>query len=641
MDVGQDERAVLCTAGSGTHAALLGLVRPMLSHYADLHGYDLIVHDRSLQTERPAAWDKIVLIRSLLEQYDTVVWVDADAAIVRHDVDIRSVADPERFFWMTMHHIAGQEQPNTGVLVVRRGSDADTFLKQVWAQTSLINHPWWEQAAILRLLGYDVNTPGVATLTAPTPWFEKVGWFPPEWNSIIEDMAQDPRVVHYAGRSQELRLGWLSAHRRAFDAAQPAPEIQPSSDVSVILPLSPGAPEHALEAIVSIANQSLSINLMIVDNGARLRGVSAAVAGSVATLWCENQVSVASAWDRAISATSGDLVVLMTSPVVLAPSALVALLRPLEDPHVAASTTTADANAASSPLQASVIACRRRDLGDIGGIPQVSADENVLADLCLQLACTGRQVVAVSAAAERRPAAVSGAEYPQRVIPTWLLQMCRQSYASSLDLPVQLPIREELTELLEARGLRGVGAEIGVQRGLFSHYLLSHWSGSLISIDPWVCQDSYDDCANVVQEEQENICQEACQRLSTFGTRSQIWRMTSDQASIHVANSSLDFVYLDARHDRESVTEDLTAWWPKVRAGGVVAGHDFLDGDLPEGSFGVRSAVTEFFAERQIVVKATFLDPPWFSWVVVVPSHAGLGEPGVGASGLQDHAAIS
>jgi hypothetical protein len=72
-----------------------------------------------------------------------------------------------------------------------------------------------------------------------------------------------------------------------------------------------------------------------------------------------------------------------------------------------------------------------------------------------------------------------------------------------------------------------------------------------------------------------------------------------------VADSSLDFVYIDARHDRASVLEDLAAWYPKVRAGGIIAGHDYVDGTFPSGVFGVKSAVDEFFGARGILVHAT------------------------------------
>lgn len=40
-------------------------------------------------------------------------------------------------------------------------------------------------------------------------------------------------------------------------------------------------------------------------------------------------------------------------------------------------------------------------------------------------------------------------------------------------------------------------------------------------------------------------------------------------------DNSLDFVFIDAAHDYESVKKDLNAWFDKVKIGGVFAGHDY------------------------------------------------------------------
>ena len=37
----------------------------------------------------------------------------------------------------------------------------------------------------------------------------------------------------------------------------------------------------------------------------------------------------------------------------------------------------------------------------------------------------------------------------------------------------------------------------------------------------------------------------------------------------------LDFVYIDANHNYECVKEDIEHWYPKVKVGGIIAGHDF------------------------------------------------------------------
>ncbi len=57
----------------------------------------------------------------------------------------------------------------------------------------------------------------------------------------------------------------------------------------------------------------------------------------------------------------------------------------------------------------------------------------------------------------------------------------------------------------------------------------------------------------------------------------------------HYEDNSLDFVFLDAAHDYESVKKDINAYFPKIKQGGVIAGHDY------EWCETVRQAVDEFF----------------------------------------------
>ena len=66
-------------------------------------------------------------------------------------------------------------------------------------------------------------------------------------------------------------------------------------------------------------------------------------------------------------------------------------------------------------------------------------------------------------------------------------------------------------------------------------------------------------------------------------------RMTSVEAAKTYADHSLDFVFIDAQHDYDSVKEDILAWKDKVKPGGILAGHDYN----PEGDYGVGKAVRE------------------------------------------------
>jgi hypothetical protein len=52
-------------------------------------------------------------------------------------------------------------------------------------------------------------------------------------------------------------------------------------------------------------------------------------------------------------------------------------------------------------------------------------------------------------------------------------------------------------------------------------------------------------------------------------------RKTSIEAAKDFEDESLDFMYLDANHRFEHVVNDLVAWVPKIRSGGIVSGHDY------------------------------------------------------------------
>jgi hypothetical protein len=195
----------------------------------------------------------------------------------------------------------------------------------------------------------------------------------------------------------------------------------------------------------------------------------------------------------------------------------------------------------------------------------------------------------------------------------------RDSYRSTIAF---LPTRTELPVLLNERGLFGCGVEVGVKEGAFSETLLAYWRGRhLISIDPWLTDaaEAYIDIANVPQDQHERFHEAARARLAPFGERSSIWRMMSTEAAPLIPRHSLDFVYLDARHDFASVLEDLDAWFDRVRPGGIIAGHDYLDGSYAAGEFGVKSAVDAFFLARGLPVYSTLLDPPCLTWLVEIP----------------------
>lgn len=71
-------------------------------------------------------------------------------------------------------------------------------------------------------------------------------------------------------------------------------------------------------------------------------------------------------------------------------------------------------------------------------------------------------------------------------------------------------------------------------------------------------------------------------------------KKTSVNAAKEFPDHFFEFVFIDASHEYDDVKRDLAAWYPKVKVGGVFAGHDY-NTDWP----GVQKAVNEFsFANK-------------------------------------------
>ena len=173
--------------------------------------------------------------------------------------------------------------------------------------------------------------------------------------------------------------------------------------------------------------------------------------------------------------------------------------------------------------------------------------------------------------------------------------------------PIRLRMsrHRELLELWHDAGYK-VGAEIGVETGRFSEEICRAIPGvKLYCIDPWQAYDRYAD--HVSQSRLNNFYNVTVSRLrNTNQFDAEIMRETSLEASKRFKFGSLDFVFIDGNHHFDFVVQDIIAWTPIVRAGGIVSGHDYK----PEGSehipipFGVIEAVQAYTTAHKI--------SPWF-----------------------------
>jgi hypothetical protein len=142
--------------------------------------------------------------------------------------------------------------------------------------------------------------------------------------------------------------------------------------------------------------------------------------------------------------------------------------------------------------------------------------------------------------------------------------------------------------------------EVGCWKGKSSSFMAVEIFNSGKNID-FYCVDHFLGCAEHYDESDEyydpdiykayEIFTDNMKSLKDYYT---LMKMSSLEAANNFKDRSLDFVFLDASHLYENVKNDIDAWKPKIKIGGIFAGHDYFSLGMESGSpFGVKRAVDE------------------------------------------------
>ena len=165
--------------------------------------------------------------------------------------------------------------------------------------------------------------------------------------------------------------------------------------------------------------------------------------------------------------------------------------------------------------------------------------------------------------------------------------------------------RIELLEYCNNKYPNGIVVEIGVASGCFTKQILASYPllSKLYMIDSWQYQkEGYEDSCNLPQETQDERYNQILKDF-TYEPRAIPVRAWSLDAVNNFENQTIDFLYLDANHSYEACIQDLTAWYPKVKKGGIFAGHDYMEGN--GRGHGVKKAVDEFAEKHGLKINTT------------------------------------
>jgi predicted O-methyltransferase YrrM len=153
----------------------------------------------------------------------------------------------------------------------------------------------------------------------------------------------------------------------------------------------------------------------------------------------------------------------------------------------------------------------------------------------------------------------------------------------------------------------GILVEVGVWKGKSFSYLLVEAANSgknlrLIGVDHF--QGSAGQHLMLVEARFRDLEAECRTSLSRASYPFELLRLPSVEAAAQFPDASLDFVFIDGSHDEDSVCEDIRAWLPKVKPGGVLAGHDFDTRTDP----GVVRAVSRLLPGHRVVGRCWWYD---------------------------------
>lgn len=157
---------------------------PNKEAYAKQHGYDYLLSHETLEPSRPASWNKLRLMQKHIQEYDWLWWNDTDTLIMNPERCLEDLTDTN------FPVIVGSDDwgINCGNFLIQRAPDIDTILEEWWNKDDEVEHPWWEQRALMELMRISPR------------WANRVKILPEAaMNSHVDHYREGDFLIHFAG----------------------------------------------------------------------------------------------------------------------------------------------------------------------------------------------------------------------------------------------------------------------------------------------------------------------------------------------------------------------------------------------------------------------------------------------------------
>lgn len=168
---------------------------------------------------------------------------------------------------------------------------------------------------------------------------------------------------------------------------------------------------------------------------------------------------------------------------------------------------------------------------------------------------------------------------------------------SKLNKLKTVDFRDNISTIYKDLNIKKV-CEIGVRDGENLLKMYSESLDELVAVDIWKETGVLsENDLKYSQAELDNQYNQVIEMSKKTNNKIKVIKSFSDKASQNFENEYFDFIYIDADHTYEAVKLDLKSWWPKLKVGGLIGLHDYVDIKHGDVEFGVVKAVDEFIQE--------------------------------------------
>ena len=170
--------------------------------YCDKNNIELIRCNERRHSNRHSAWERIPLILKYINDYDYVMWIDADAFFYNDANNIVDIINDNIIYNFIFSNDIGNNNINTGVYIVKNSQYSIDFLTRWLYDEDLYKNNkhlyWWDQGVLVEMFNQNIldikNNCIIVDYGVLQHFFEG------------ETFPNKSFIFHLAGRSREIRI---------------------------------------------------------------------------------------------------------------------------------------------------------------------------------------------------------------------------------------------------------------------------------------------------------------------------------------------------------------------------------------------------------------------------------------------------